>query len=193
MEEPASSQVIVVDPGSSERDPGHRPTFHDVYLAESSYLWNALRRFGVREGDLEDLLHDAFVKVHHALHRYDPSRPLRPWLCGIAFRVASDYRRRARVQRERLSEELDREQDRRPLPDEELAREQARALLLRGLESMDLDRRAVLVMHDIDGFSVPEIAQALGLRLNTAYSRLRIARRELAAAVRRIQLERGAA
>ena len=37
-----------------------------------------------------------FVEVFRNLHRYDPARPLRPWLFAFAFRFASDYRRLAR-------------------------------------------------------------------------------------------------
>jgi RNA polymerase sigma-70 factor (ECF subfamily) len=59
-----------------------------------------------------------------------------------------------------------------------------KAFLDRALSEMDLDRRAVLVLHDVDGVPVPEIAGALSIPLNTAYSRLRLAREELARAVK---------
>lgn len=193
MERPDSSQIVRVDRAAEPLDTTKVQSFREIYLAESGYMWNALRRFGVHESDLEDLLHDAFVKVYHSLDNYDAARPLRPWLCGIAFRVASDHRRRARVRHEKLRDALDNEEASAPLPDEQLATEQARALVTSALEAIELDRRAVLVMHDIDGFSVPEIADALSIRLNTAYSRLRLARQDFAAAVRRIQLKRGAA
>jgi RNA polymerase sigma-70 factor (ECF subfamily) len=56
---------------------------------------------------------------------------------------------------------------------------------------VDVDRRAVLILHDLDEVHVPEIAQALGIPLNTAYSRLRLARAEFAAAAKRIRKTRG--
>ncbi len=62
-----------------------------------------------------------------------------------------------------------------------------RALVLSALDRMPLERRAVFVMHEIDEHSIPDVARALDLPLNTAYSRLRIAREEFAAAVRRLQ------
>jgi len=58
---------------------------------------------------------------------------------------------------------------------------------MRALEELDLDRRAVFVMHDIDGHVMPDIAAALGVPLNTAYSRLRLARADFAAAVERVR------
>jgi len=47
-----------------------------------------------------------------------------------------------------------------------------------------LDRRAVFVMHELDKLPVPKIAIALAIPLNTAYSRLRLARADVAAAIR---------
>ena len=71
-----------------------------------------------------------------------------------------------------------------PLPDEQMSRAQDRRLILGALAALDLDRRAVFVMHELDGFSMPEIAAALSAPLNTCYSRLRLAREAFASAVR---------
>lgn len=160
--------------------------FRDVYDAELAYVWHTLRRLGVHERDLDDLCHDVFVVVFRHLGDYDPRRPIRPWLFGIAFRVASDYRRSARFRREVTGEAREAVSS-APPADEEVAQRQRRALVAAALATLDFDRRAVLVMHDIDGHVMPEIAAALGVPLNTAYSRLRLARADFAAAVRRAQ------
>ena len=76
-----------------------------------------------------------------------------------------------------------------PGPDEALASKQARALVLAALERIPLPRRAVLVMHDIDDVPVSEVAAMLAIPLFTVYSRLRKARRELEAAIRRMLKE----
>lgn len=167
------------------------PTFRALFEAESTYVLHTLRRLGVRERDVEDLTHDVFVAVHRNLSAFDPSRPLRPWLFGIAFRVASDYRRRARFLREVECEAEGDLADASPPADEQLASAQARRLVILALDDLALDRRAVLILHDIDGHSVPEIARALSIPLNTAYSRLRLAREQFKAAVKRIRLRRG--
>ncbi len=168
-----------------------RPAFRAVFDAEAGYVWNSLRRLGVREHDLEDLSHEVFMAVHVRLGDYDPTRPLRPWLFGIAFRAASDYRRRAHHHREVIDSEIE-HADRTPGADEQLATEQARRLLLDALDTLDMDRRAVVVMHDLDGCPVPEVAGVLGIPLNTAYSRLRLGREQLAAAAQRLRAKRGA-
>ena len=63
---------------------------------------------------------------------------------------------------------------------------QARRLILAALERVPLRRRAVLVMHDLDEIPVSEVASTLKVRPFTIYSRLRKARLELAAALRRM-------
>jgi len=157
-----------------------------LYKQEFGYAWRTLRRLGVREGDLPDLAHDFFIVVYRHLADYDPSRPVRPWLFGIAFRVVSDYRRSARIARETLGDAPD-VVDRSPPVDEQIAERQAREAVMRALDELDLDRRAVLVMHDLEGQPVPEIAAALMIPVPTAYSRLRLAREDLAAAIKRLR------
>jgi RNA polymerase sigma-70 factor (ECF subfamily) len=167
------------------------PDFRALFEAEFAYVYNTLQRLGVRRADLEDLTHEVFAAVHRALPDYDPARPLRPWLFGIAFRVASNDRRRAHRRREVPGDHQAEAVDAGLAPDEMLAAEQARQLLLEALDTVSLERRAVLVLHEIDGHSVPEVAVALAIPLNTAYSRLRLGRADLEAAVKRLRLRRG--
>ena len=77
-------------------------------------------------------------------------------------------------------------------PDEAIDKAKGRQLVLEALESLDLDRRAVFILHEIDGQPIPEVALALGTPLNTAYSRLRLGRKEFAEAIQRLQARRGA-
>ncbi len=150
----------------------------------AGYVWNTLRRLGASPLDLEDLTHDVFIQVHRHLGNYDPHRPIRPWLFGFAFRVASQHRRRAHHRHE-ICDVPDAAPDRGAAPDELLAAADDRRLVVAALEGIDLQRRAVFVLHEIDGVCMEEIARSLGIPLNTAYSRLRVARTEFAAAVKR--------
>ena len=166
--------------------------FQRLYKQEFGYAWRTLRRLGVRESDLADLAHDFFIVVFPHLSDYDASRPVRPWLFGIAFRVVSDYRRSARLARETLGDAPD-VIDRAPPIDEQIAERQAREAVMRVLDTLDLYRRAVLIMHDIDGHPVPQIAAALAIPVPTAYSRLRLAREDVAAAIKRLHAREGRA
>ena len=166
------------------------PSFRDVFDSESSYVWNTLQRLGVQTRDLEDVTHDVMLAVHRRLADFDASRPLRPWIFGIALRVAMRYRDLARHRRELMGLEVE-AVDETPGPEEQLVTAQARGLVMEALDALDMDRRAVLVMHDIDGHGIPEVAESLDIPLNTAYSRLRRAREQFKGAVKRIRLRRG--
>ncbi|MCB9729212.1 MAG: sigma-70 family RNA polymerase sigma factor [Deltaproteobacteria bacterium] len=160
--------------------------FRALYEAELDYVWRTLRRLGARERDVEDLAHDVFVAAWRALERYDRDRPVRPWLFGIAFRVVSDYRRRARFSRE-IPTERHTTRSEGPDPLENAAAAQDRALVLAALDALPPPQRAVFVLSAIDGHTVPEIAAGLGVSDNTCYSRLRLARKRFADAVRRLR------
>jgi RNA polymerase sigma-70 factor, ECF subfamily len=171
------------------------PGLPELYDVHFSYIYAILRRLGVWDRDLEDAVHDVFIVVHRRLPDYDPSRPVRPWLAGIATRVASEFRRRARHRREVVTEDaaMEREgvhQQLTPAADEQLADRERRALVAKGLDALDDDRRAVLVLHDVEGHSMPEVAAALDTNINTLYARLRTARQEFAVAVRAAQQAR---
>jgi RNA polymerase sigma-70 factor (ECF subfamily) len=157
--------------------------FQALFDAGFHYIWNTVRRMGVAPCDLEDVTHDVFIDVYRKIDHYDPARPLRPWLFAFAFRAASEYRRRVRRRAEVMSD-LE-PADRSPLADQVLIEGENRALVARALDAIDLDRRAVFVMHDLDDMAVPEIARALEIPLNTAYSRLRVAREEFVRALKR--------
>jgi RNA polymerase sigma-70 factor (ECF subfamily) len=154
-----------------------------IYEEHVRYVWSSLRRLGVRDADREDLCHEVFIVFFRGTG-YDPSRPLRPWLFGIAFRVASDHRRRARFRRE-VAGPIELAPTTGPLADETLQRKEAQRLVETGLEALDFDQRAVFILHEIDGMAMPDIARALEAPLNTLYSRLRLGRKKFEAAVQR--------
>lgn len=171
----------MTDPGPS-RQSTSEVEFRAVFRAELGWVCNTLRRLGVREADVEDAAHDVFVVFHRRLADYDPSRPVRAWLGGIAHRVASDHRRRAHVRREVADDTLD-PVDPRGGADDALADEERRALVIAALQEVEEGRRPVLVLHDLDGLPMPAIAESLSIPLNTAYSRLRLARADFRRAV----------
>jgi RNA polymerase sigma-70 factor (ECF subfamily) len=160
--------------------------FRKVFEETFGYVWHTLRRLGVRERDLEDVAHDVFLVVHRSLDTYDPSRPIRPWLFAFAIRAAADYRRLAR-HRVELRDDTSSLVDGGPSPhDRADAREQL-DLVARALDALDFDRRAVFVLHQIDGVPVNQAAAILGIPTNTAHSRLRLARADFARAVQRLK------
>jgi RNA polymerase sigma-70 factor (ECF subfamily) len=181
--------LMVASRDEHDATPARPLDLREVFTMHAPYVWNTLRRLGISGADLEDLTHDVFTQVHRHLHEYDPSRPVKPWLFGFAFRIAAEQRRRTQRRRE---EPLESEPiDPVALPDARLAAEQDRQLVVAALAAIELERRAVFVLYEIDGVPMDEIASSLGIPPNTGYSRLRLARAEFAAAVKRLKLRRG--
>ncbi|HEX7451556.1 MAG TPA: sigma-70 family RNA polymerase sigma factor [Polyangiaceae bacterium] len=166
------------------------PNFRDLFEGQFSYVWNVLKRLSVAERDLEDLTQQVFLQVHGQLASFDTRRPLRPWLFSFAYHAASNYRALAR-HRVELSIVAPEQADSEPGAEEQLITRQELELAELALTRVALDRRALLLLHEVEGQSMPEIAQALEIPLNTAYSRLRLARREYELAVKRLRAQRG--
>lgn len=175
--------------------PGLRPvppaplTLEDVYRAHAGFVWRVLRRFGVPESALEDVVHDVFLVVHRRLSEYDGRAALTSWLFGIARGVAANYRRAsARAERRLSVAPLPRAG---PDPETGAAQDEAVAFVRAFLDGLDEERRLLFALADIEGMKVPEIAEAMGLNLNTAYSRLRATREQFQRALARREGRRG--
>ena len=159
-------------------------TFSAIYAREFRYVWMNVRRMGVPPRDVPDVTHDVLFAVFKNLWKYDVERPFRPWLFGVLVRVTSDHLRLARNNREVL-DQLPETIDPSMLPDVEMELREQWRIIDEGLRRLDLRRRMILVMHDFEGYTARDIAEAFGLSLNTVFSRLRSARVLLANAALR--------
>lgn len=157
-----------------------------VYQRELDYLFETLQRLGASPREIEDLAQEVFMILHRNWPDLDVSRPFRPYLFAVAFRVVCAHRRRRG--REVPYAYLDAE-DPAVGPEQSLQSKESTQLLLAALDTVPLPRRAVIVMHDLDGFSIVEVAARLSLTRFGAYARLRKARKELASALRRLLRE----
>lgn len=161
-----------------------REQLERIYDEQFDYVCNSLRRCGVPKRDLEDLCHEVFVTVFENLDDYDPDRPLQPWLFGFAFRIASDYREKASNAREKLTDPDPPSQA--PEVVDKLSADEARDVVMEALQEVDMERRAVFVLNELDGHAMPDVAESLSIPTNTAYSRLRAARDQFETAVRQL-------
>lgn len=166
-----------------------RVLLHDisqVYERHAHFVWASLQRLGVRPSDLDDVLQEVFVVVHQRARTFDGSSKLTTWLFGICMRVASAYRRRGFRRRELSVAEPPEGVSPAKSPEEALSVAQSRERLEMLLDELDLDKRAVFVMFEIDEMSCDEIAQIVGAPVGTVYSRLHAARQEFQKALARM-------
>ena len=157
------------------------PTFDEVYATHVAFVWRVLRTFGLAGAQLEDAVQDVFLVVHRRLPEWEGRAAMTTWLFAIARRVAASHRRRAGGDRtEALVDE--------PAGGDDtfaaMSRAQAAATVVQILQQLDEDKRIVFALVELEQLSVPEVARTLGLNLNTAYSRLRLARHAFELAVR---------
>lgn len=179
-------------------------SFAEVYAAHFAFVWRMLRRRGVRADRLDDVVQDVFLVVAQRLPTFDAKRAhLRSWVYGIAANVVSNERRRWRRKDQPLlplSTEGDsassiaaRLASPNTGPAQALEEAEAFRLAAQLLDSIPEERREVLVLADLEEMPMAEIAESLGINVNTAYSRLRAARAEFdqALARHRARAERG--
>lgn len=163
------------------------PSFQTVYRSYFDLVWSTVRRLGVPTEALDDVVQEVFIVVHHKLETVQRPDALRSWIYSVARRTASTYRR-ARHNRARLGSHAGIDRDaisHEPTP---LARTEVSAelqLLVRLLNELDETKREVFSLVELEELTVPEVAQLLGIPVNTAYSRLRLARRDFDAALAR--------
>jgi RNA polymerase sigma-70 factor, ECF subfamily len=167
---------------STSSPPTPRGACLTAFEKDLDYIFATLQRLGASPEEIEDLVQEVFVVLHRNWDEVDTSRPLRPYLFGVAYRVlCAHHRRRAR---EIPYPDLE-VQDRATGPEGTLQSKQAIALLSAALEDLPVLRRAVVIMHDLDEVPIVDIARSLSITRFGAYARLRKGRKELAAAVRR--------
>jgi RNA polymerase sigma-70 factor, ECF subfamily len=164
--------------------------FEAIYARHFRAIWRTLRRLGVRDAQLDDAAQDVFVVVHRKLASFD-GRSLRGWLYAIAVRVASDHRREA--SRRALVPLTDSLTDAAAGPARVSELNDSVRLLHRLLAQLDLAKRSVFVLGELEQLSAPEIAEALNVNLNTVYARQRAARLQFDAALKRHRERNGGA
>ena len=157
-----------------------------VYERELDYLFETLQRLGASPREIEDLAQEVFLILHRNWPTLDLSRPLRPYIFAVAFRIVCTHRRRRG--REIPFAYLEAE-DEAMGPEGSLQSKESVQVLRAALDTVPLQRRAVVIMHDLDGFPIVEVAAKLSLTRFGAYARLRKARKELASALRRLLRE----
>lgn len=190
---PSGVKPLAVASGTRSVAVDRERAFRAIYEAHAAFVWRNLRRLGVSDADADDKLQEVFVVAHRRWESFvERGHGPRAWLFQIALRVASDARRHRR--RHPVDPDGGVAQDRAAVEaPQAAAMEKRRALDLldRALSTIDISRRAVLVLHEIEQMTAPEIARTLEIPLNTVYSRLRVARVELEQELRRIRAREG--
>ncbi|TMI01998.1 MAG: RNA polymerase sigma factor [Betaproteobacteria bacterium] len=163
--------------------------FEDLLRPQVEYLYRLAWRFTGSVADAEDLVQDVLLKLYPRTRELLDIERLRPWLAKVLYRQYIDFfRKRARSPLVELAADSEGEDD--PLdtlpaledgPEDHAERSRLRERILAALERLSPEQRAVVTMHDVEGYSLEELETILETPLGTLKSRLHRARRRLRA------------
>jgi RNA polymerase sigma factor (sigma-70 family) len=174
---PARLRVVGDDDGRDDarEQPDDEPSsFAEAFRRHYGLVHRMLGVYGVDDALIDDAAQDVFLVVHRRWDDYDGRTAFRGWLIGIVRRVASGYRRAGRRLRGRLERLAAPPQP--PSIELRLVQREMLGHVRSAIEALGTRQREVFVLAELEGLTAPEIAETLGIKLNTVYSRLRVAR-----------------
>lgn len=161
------------------------PPFSEIYQRYFAFVWSSVKHLGIGPGSIDDVVQEVFIVIHAKLHTVQRPESLRSWVYGVVRRTVSGHRRARKadgLQSDRL-EETAVSAGSTPL---DAAEQNAQLAVLSSLlAEIDEPKREVFFLAELEEMTVPEIAEALEIPVNTAYSRLRAARQAFEAGLAR--------
>ncbi len=153
---------------------GDRTAFAGLVHRHQRRAYAVARAIVLSHDDAEDAVQEGFLHAFRAMERFRPEQAFGAWLHRIVANAALDIARRKKVRdADELPETLSSPQ-RDPAEDEEL-----RVRLSAALSTLGERQRAVIVLHDVEGYKHAEIGTLLGIPEGTARSDLHHARTHL--------------
>ncbi|HKJ70710.1 MAG TPA: RNA polymerase sigma factor [Gammaproteobacteria bacterium] len=163
--------------------------FEALVRPHVDHLYRMAFRFTGRREDAEDLVQELLVKLYPRREELAAVEQLRPWLTRVLYRqFVDDYRKRSRMQLVSGGDEhgepgadpgFDHLASEDPGPETGAGAGFARERLQQALGRLSREHRAVLVLHDVEGYTLVELSEILEVPTGTLKSRLHRARARL--------------
>lgn len=163
-----------------------RLTFQEIYETFRPRIYRYLARL-VSADEAEDLTQEVFAKISRSLDSFKGESSLSTWIYRIATNVATDRLRSPAFRNEKLSEPLEEGSDENYLHkpegsqpmDQQLIREEMSRCIRGVLDTLPSDYRTIIALSEMEGLKNREIADILGITLQTVKIRLHRARARL--------------
>lgn len=168
-------------PGLVERcQRGDAEAFRELFRAHREDVTRLAQRMLGRSTDLEDIVQEVFLQVHRSIRDFRHGARFTTWLYRVTVNVVLMHRRAAKSRPvfTEAPEGLG-AADRRPFADEQVERQRRVQAFHRLLDRLSEKKRAVFVLHELEGLAPGEIAKVVGSPVLTVRTRLFYARREL--------------
>jgi RNA polymerase sigma-70 factor (ECF subfamily) len=178
--------LAVLEPVGPEAAPATVPPFQAVYARYFDFVWASARRLGVHSSALDDVVQEIFIAIHGNLHTLQRPEALKSWIYSVTRRTVSNHHRSVRARGGKATTVVDDQlESHQPTPFEVTQKNSDLQLLASLLAELEEPKREVFALVELEEMTVPEVADALDIPVNTAYSRLRAARLAFEAAVAR--------
>lgn len=138
----------------------------------AAYVRRLVCRMGVPTSDVDDAVQEVFLAALRRAATFEPGRSPRPWLFGIARHCARKIYRGARE----VSAGEPPEPSVAPEQETVLEGKRARSMVHQALDELPEAQRDVVILHKLEGWPMPSVAEAVGCSVATAQSRYRLGR-----------------
>jgi RNA polymerase sigma-70 factor (ECF subfamily) len=169
---------------------GDVEAFGELVRCHQSAVYNVAYRMVGNRRDAEDLAQEAFLRAFRAFDRFDPDRPLRPWLKRITANLCLNQLQSSRVKTTSVvtdvhfpgqeSITMDSYAQSRPLPEQTVIRRETADQIRAAILQLSPHYRAVIELRHFQNLSYDEMAASLGRPLSSVKSDLFRARKQLA-------------
>ena len=165
--------------------------FDEIYASFQPKVLRFFIRMFNDEAEAEDLCQEVFIKINRGLHAFRGDSSLSTWIYKIASNVANDRFRSASFQKgkkkvisKEKAEGLPEDRnvwtgEQEPLADQRMVKEEMNQCILNYVHDLDKDYRTVLILSEYEGLKNKEIAEVLGVSLDTVKIRLHRGRAKL--------------
>jgi RNA polymerase sigma-70 factor (ECF subfamily) len=175
---------------------GTEAAFEELVRRHQQRVFRLVGRILRRPEDVEDIAQQVFLKTYLSLGKFDQRAAFSTWLYRITVNECWDYLRKKKIRPLMYESDLSEEQvsrldgivsANRP-PEDPGERAETRDAIEQILEKLPQQDRDLLMLKEVEGFSVQELAEMLDLNVNTVKVRLFRARGKIMDAYRREKL-----
>ncbi len=178
--------LLEIDPEEQLNLEVKLPDFDDIFRKFERPIYNYLLHLTQNQAEAEDLVQETFIRVYDKLKTFRGEASLSTWIYHIATNVSIDHFRRSTTHQAKTIESLEESDLERvcidenmPSPDDQVAQSEMSDCVQNFIQRLPLSYRTVLLLHDVQGLKVQDIADVLGCSLDIVKIRLHRARNKL--------------
>ncbi|MDV2684076.1 sigma-70 family RNA polymerase sigma factor [Alkalihalophilus lindianensis] len=158
---------------------GDDHAYQDMYDATIKDVYKNVHFLMEDKTDVEDVIQEIYIQMYKSLKKYDPTKPFKPWLIGVAIKQIHSYRRKKWMSFRILkrAETVSREysEDFTPGLIEQLSNE----TLITLIDQLPFKLKQVVILHYLNDYKQSEVAEILKIPVGTVKSRIHEALKKL--------------